>query len=112
MRARALLLTVLLCLVTTGVVPAQSLPSVKPEQVGLSSESCQKIADVLKADVDKRIIPGAIVLVARHGKIAFFETVGVRDPATKAPMTKDAIFRIYSMSKPITSVAAMMLWEE
>jgi CubicO group peptidase (beta-lactamase class C family) len=67
---------------------------------------------MLKADVDKRVIPGAVLLVARHGKIAYFETVGVRDPATKVPMTKDSIFRIYSMSKPITSVAAMMLWED
>jgi CubicO group peptidase (beta-lactamase class C family) len=97
---------------TAVSVEAQSLPSVRPEQVGLSSERLQRVMDMLKADVDKRVIPGAIVLVARHGKIAYFETVGVRDPATKAPMTKDSIFRIYSMSKPITSVSAMMLWED
>ena len=54
--------------------------------------------------------PGAVVLVARHGKVALLETVGVCDPATKVPMTEDTIFRIYSMSKPITSVAAMVLW--
>ena len=112
MKAKTLCLAVLLCLVTTATAWAQSLPSAKPEQVGLSSERLQRITDTLKADVDKKIIPGAVVLVARHGKIAFFETVGVRDPATGAPMTKDAIFRIYSMSKPITSVAAMMLWED
>jgi CubicO group peptidase (beta-lactamase class C family) len=80
--------------------------------VGLSSERLQRLMDVIKADVDKRVIPGAVVLVARHGKVALFETVGVRDPATKVPMTKDTIFRIYSMSKPITSVAAMVLWED
>ncbi len=112
MRAKVMLLAGLLYLITTVAVEAQSLPSAKPEQVGLSSERLQRITDTLKADVGKRIIPGAIVLVARHGKVAFFETVGVLDPATKVPMSKDAIFRIYSMSKPITSVAAMALWED
>ena len=112
MRVKTLMLAALLCLMTAAAVGAQSLPVTKPEQVGLSSERLQRITDTLKGDVERKVIPGAIVLVARQGKIAFFETVGVRDPATKAPMTKDAIFRIYSMSKPITSVAAMMLWED
>jgi CubicO group peptidase (beta-lactamase class C family) len=106
------LLVALLCLVTTGLAQAQSLPVVKPEQVGLSSERLGRITAMLKADADKGTIPGAILLVARHGKIAAFDAVGVRDPGSKAPMTKDAIFRIYSMSKPITSVAAMTLWED
>ena len=106
------LLVALLCLVTTGLAQAQSLPVVKPEQVGLSSERLGRITAVLKADADKGTIPGAILLVARHGKIAAFDAVGVRDPGSKAPMTKDAIFRIYSMSKPITSVATMILFEE
>jgi CubicO group peptidase (beta-lactamase class C family) len=112
MRVKALLAAALLCFMTAVTVEAQSLPSVRPEQVGLSSERLQRVMDMLKADVDKRVIPGAVLLVARHGKIAYFETVGVRDPATKVPMTKDSIFRIYSMSKPITSVSAMMLWED
>jgi CubicO group peptidase (beta-lactamase class C family) len=112
MKVRVMLLAALLCLISAVAVQAQSLPSVKPEQVGLSSERLQRITDTLKADVEKRIIPGAVVLVARHGKVAFFETVGVLDPATKTPMSKDAIFRIYSMSKPITSVVAMTLWED
>jgi CubicO group peptidase (beta-lactamase class C family) len=112
MRFKALLLAALLCVTAAAAAFAQSLPSAKPEQVGLSSERLQRLTDVIKADVDKRVIPGAVVLVVRHGKIAFFETVGVRDPATKVPMTKDTIFRIYSMSKPITSVAAMVLWED
>ena len=112
MRVKAMLLATLLYLITAVAVEAQSLPSAKPEQVGLSSERLQRITETLKADVEKRIIPGAVLLVARHGKVAFFETVGVLDPATKVPMSKDAIFRIYSMSKPITSVAAMALWED
>jgi CubicO group peptidase (beta-lactamase class C family) len=109
---KTLLLAALLYLIPAAAVEAQSLPSVKPEQVGLSSERLQRITETLKADVEKRIIPGAVLLVARHGKVAFFESVGVLDPATKVPMSKDAIFRIYSMSKPITSVAAMALWED
>ena len=112
MRARILLLTALFTIATAVAAFAQSLPSAKPEQVGFSAERLQRLIDVIKADVDKRVIPGAVVLVARHGKIALFETVGARDPATKVPMTKDTIFRIYSMSKPITSVAAMVLWED
>jgi len=112
MKARILLLAAVFTISTAVAAFAQSLPSAKPEQVGLSSERLQRLMDVIKADVDKRVIPGAVVLVARHGKVAFFETAGTRDPATKVPMTKDTIFRIYSMSKPITSVAAMVLWED
>src|SRR5262249_32430238 len=57
-------------------------------------------------------VAGAITLVARHGKIVFFEAQGVRDLATGKPMEKDTILRFYSMSKPVTTVAAMILWEE
>jgi CubicO group peptidase (beta-lactamase class C family) len=112
MRAKVMLLAALLSLLIVVVAEAQSLPSAKPEQVGLSSARLNRITATLKADVDKGVLPGAVLLVARHGKVAMFDAVGMRDPATKAPMTKDAIFRIYSMSKPITSVAAMTLLEE
>jgi CubicO group peptidase (beta-lactamase class C family) len=93
---------------------AQSLPTARPEQVGLSTERLQMLTDVLKADVASGKIPGAVLLVARQGKVAWFEPVGKLDPtATPAvPMQRDGIFRIYSMSKPITSVAAMMLVED
>lgn len=91
---------------------AEPLPSASPEQVGFSSERLERIGQVLKADVAKGQIPGAVALVARKGRVAYFEAVGFRDKATGAPMGKDAIFRIYSMVKPITSVAAMMLVEE
>jgi CubicO group peptidase (beta-lactamase class C family) len=62
--------------------------------------------------VDRQRLPGAVVLIARHGKLALFESLGVLDPATGAPMARDAIFRIYSMTKPVVSVAAMMLMEQ
>jgi CubicO group peptidase (beta-lactamase class C family) len=70
------------------------------------------IDDYVTADIAKGVIPGAVLTIVRHGKIAYQHSWGERDPATHAPMTKDAIFRIYSMSKPITTVAAMMLLEE
>jgi CubicO group peptidase (beta-lactamase class C family) len=112
MKIKTMLLAALLCLSTANFGAAQSLPSARPEQVGLSSERLNRLTATLKADIDKGVIPGAVLLVARHGKVALFEAIGVRNPETKAPMTKDAIFRIYSMSKPITSVSAMMLFEE
>src|SRR5436309_3507318 len=112
MKRKIALLAALLWLSTVALVHAQTLSSVKPEQVGLSSERLGRIVTTLRNDSQKGQIPGAILLVARQGRIALFESVGVLDPATKTPMPKDAIFRIYSMSKPITSVAAMILVEQ
>jgi CubicO group peptidase (beta-lactamase class C family) len=92
---------------------AQSLSyASKPEDVGLSRERLDRIAETLNADVAKRMIPGSTLLIVRNGKIAYFQSFGWLDAAAKTPMPKDAIFRIYSMSKPITSVAAMMLVEQ
>src|SRR5579871_115965 len=91
---------------------AADLPRAEPAAVGLSAERLGRLETLLRADIAARVIPGAVLLVARHGKVAYFEAMGERDPVAKAPMTRDAIFRIYSMSKPITSVTAMMLWEE
>jgi len=112
MKRKIALLTALLLVTAVSLAHAQPLSSVKPEQVGLSSEQLGRLVATLRADSEKGQIPGAVLLVARQGKIALFESVGMLDAATKAPMTKDAIFRIYSMSKPITSVAVMMLVEE
>ena len=91
---------------------AGDLPRAKPEEVGLSSQRLAMITEVLKADVASKKIPGAVLLIARHGKLAYLESVGKVDPATDKPMTVDGIFRVYSMSKPITTVAAMMLVED
>jgi CubicO group peptidase (beta-lactamase class C family) len=91
---------------------AGDLPRAKPEDVGLSSQRLAMITEVLKADVASKRIPGAVLLIARHGKLAYLESVGNLDPSTESPMTADSIFRIYSMSKPITTVAAMMLVED
>ena len=91
------------------VAVGQTLPTAKPEEVGLSSSRLARLTEVLKDNIAKGEIPGAVLLVARNGKIAYFESLGQLDPQAKTPMRKDAIFRIYSMSKPITTVAAMML---
>jgi CubicO group peptidase (beta-lactamase class C family) len=83
-----------------------------PESVGLSSERLKEMSAAFQAGVDNKEIPGAVVLVARQGKIAYFEAFGFRDREAFAPMGRDAIFRIASMTKPVTSVAAMMLVDE
>jgi CubicO group peptidase (beta-lactamase class C family) len=89
------------------------VPTAKtPEEVGMSSDRLKRLEAVSQAHVDAGILPGAQMLVARKGKIAWQAQLGWRDRDTKEPMPADAIFRIYSMTKPITSVALMMLVEE
>ena len=83
-----------------------------PETVGISTERLERIRPVMQDYVDKGHLPGFLTVVARHGKIVHFETIGMRDVENKKPVEPDTIFRIYSMSKPITSVAVMMLYEE
>jgi CubicO group peptidase (beta-lactamase class C family) len=95
-----------------SVAAAEGLPNAKPEEVGLSSERLGRVTEMLRANIAANEIPGAVLLIARHGKIAYFESLGLLDPQAKTEMRKDAIFRIYSMSKPITTVAAMMLFED
>ena len=90
----------------------QALPTATPEEVGLSSPRLARATEVVKGEIAKGRYPGAVAIVARRGKIAYFEALGQRDPQTGAPMTKDAIFRLYSMTKPFTSVAMMMLVED
>jgi CubicO group peptidase (beta-lactamase class C family) len=89
------------------------LPKVKrPKQVGLSSGRLERVSAALREDVDRGLIPGAVVVIARSGQIGYAEVFGWRDREKKAPMGFDAIFRVASMTKPVTSVAAMMLAEE
>lgn len=92
---------------------AQVLPRAKsPESVGFSSERLKRLSVAIQKDVDQGKIPGAVVIVLRHGKVAYFEAFGYQDREKKVPMKRDAIFRIASMTKPITSLAVMMLVEE
>jgi CubicO group peptidase (beta-lactamase class C family) len=83
-----------------------------PEQVGLSSARLERLSAAIHADVARRLIPGAVLAIARGGRLAYAEAFGWRDREAGAPMSADAIFRVASMTKPITSVAAMMLAEE
>src|SRR5437762_10233118 len=83
-----------------------------PEQVGLSSARLERLAAVIRGDVERKLIPGAVLAIARGGRVGYAEAFGWRDREAGAPMTADAIFRVASMTKPITSVAAMMLAEE
>jgi CubicO group peptidase (beta-lactamase class C family) len=83
-----------------------------PEKVGLSSEGLQRVTSMLKAEIEKGRLPGAVLAVARKGQIAYFEAFGYQDAAAKAPMPPDAIFSIASMTKPMVSVAIMMLHDE
>ena len=106
----------LLALLTTTIlvsfVWAEPLPTAKAEQVGLSSQRLERVTQSFKGQIERGRFPGAVVVIARKGKIAYFEAFGKLDPATGAPMSKDAIFRLYSMTKPFASVAAMMLVED
>src|SRR5213594_2440287 len=108
-RLAASLFGVVLLLLPLG---AQALPTAPPEEVGLSSERLARIAPALSRQIEARSFPGAVAIVARKGRVAYFEAIGQLDPKTGAPMSKDAIFRLYSMTKPFASVAAMMLVEE
>lgn len=88
------------------------LPRVDPASVGLSPERLARIAPAFKSEIEKGRIPGVVLAVARRGKLAYFEAIGAIDPATKAPMTTDALFSIASMTKPMVSVGIMVLAEE
>ena len=97
----------------SAIALCQPLPLAKrPEDVGLSSERLERARRVMQADVESRRIPGAVLLIARQGKIGSLMAVGFQERRTQAAMKTDAIFRIASMSKPITTVAAMILAEE
>jgi CubicO group peptidase (beta-lactamase class C family) len=94
------------------LVGQEPLARVAPETVGLSSAGLAEVDALLERFVQERRIAGAVVGVARRGRLAYLKAAGVQDLASRAPMTDRSLFRIYSMSKAVTAVAAMMLWEE
>ena len=109
---RALSLSGALLTLTIAGGAAGARPRATPESVGLSSPRLRQATDLLRQYVADRKMAGAVAAVARQGKLAYLEPVGVQDLATRAPMDARSIFRIYSMTKPVTAVAAMMLHEE
>jgi len=103
-------------LLMAGAAQAQTqvalTPTGKPEDVGLSSAQLQKIEAAMKKNIDDGLIPGAVMLVSRRGRVAWVNAQGKRDPASPDPMKVDSIFRIYSMTKPMVTTALMQMVEE
>ena len=106
------LIIIVLSFTISCVGYAGELPITSPKDVGMSPEKLAKVKPAVQALVDTEKIAGASVIVARKGKVVLFETFGMMDIEAKKSMEKDTIFRFYSMTKPITSVAVMMLYEE
>jgi len=102
----------LLLVLLTCAAGAADLPTAKPESVGMSTQRLGKLKSEMQALVDRNQLPGVVTMVAKDGKVVEFDVAGKRDVESGAPLQKDSIFRIYSMSKPITGVAMMMLFEE
>ena len=98
--------------VTGSMAVGQQLPTASPESVGLSSERLQRIAAAVDQSIKDQQIAGAVTIVVRHGKVAWVKGQGMLDREAAKPMPENAMFRICSMTKPITTVAVMMLYEE
>jgi CubicO group peptidase (beta-lactamase class C family) len=110
LRSVGVLLSLLLLVASS--VWSQGLPVAKPAEVGLSAKRLERIGPIIQGYVDQNKIAGAVTLIARNGKVAYLKVYGMRDIEAKQPMAVDTMFRIASMTKPITSVAVMMLQEE
>jgi CubicO group peptidase (beta-lactamase class C family) len=108
---RALILLVLSAATLVAATPGVPSAS-KAEEVGMSTERLARIHDAVLKHIDAKDVAGAVALVARRGRIVYFEAQGLADIDAKKPMAKDSIFRLASMSKPITAVAVMMMLEE
>lgn len=107
------LLAATFCLLASSAAFAQDpLPRARPEEVGLSSERLARIGATLKADIAAGRIPGAVIAIARHGKLVMLDAYGWRDKSAGIAMTTDTIFNIASMTKPMTTVGALMLYEQ
>ena len=99
-------------LLVVAAAAAQDIPSAKPESVGLSPQRLERIATAVGKSIDNKEIAGAVTMVVRHGHVVWFKAQGMLDREAGKPMPADAMFRICSMTKPITSLAVMMLYEE
>ena len=99
-------------LVFTSISDTRAFSTAQPESVGMSSKRLDKIRVQLQKSIKDGYFPGVVALIERKGKVVFFESYGKQDESKGRDMRKDSIFRIFSMTKPYTSVVAMMLWEE
>ena len=107
-----LLAAVLLGGAESSIAAAAEAELAQPGSVGFSSERLKRLEDMVQKYVDSKELPGAVTMLARHGKLVHYKTYGKKDLASGAPVEKDSIFRIFSMTKPVTGVAMMMLYEE
>lgn len=105
-------LTAVVVILLAAQTLAREIPSTQPSRVGLDPERLERIGEYMNQAVEDGTMVGGMALIARNGKVAYTETWGMKDREAAEPMTEDALFRIYSMSKPITAVALMMLYEE
>jgi len=106
------LIAILLLLNHVQLLPGAGVPTAKPEDMGMSSARLKRIRPAMQRYIDSKAVPGVVTLIARRGRVVYFEAQGRRDFVSDVPMTRDTIFRLASMTKPITSVSAMMLYEE
>ena len=111
-RRRFVGVLVALAVLTCASVWAQGLPTTAPEAAGLSAPRVERLTSFMRDSAARDQIAGAVVVIARGGKVAVFEPVGWMDVEKRVPMRRDTIFRMASMSKAVTSVAAVMLMEE
>jgi len=109
---KRLLFTALLLVIAARFASAGELATAKPTEVGLDADKLQQARDAVKALIDKKQMAGAVIAVARHGKVVMVEALGEMEAGSGRVMKPDAIVRIYSMTKPITTVAAMILVDE
>src|ERR1700759_4293730 len=101
-----------LCLVASSAAFAEDpLPRAKPEDVGMSSERLARIGATLNADIEAGKIPGAVIAIARHGKLVMLDAYGWRDKAANLPLTTDPIFNISSLTKPLTTGGSLLLYQ-
>src|SRR4029453_17298003 len=112
MKLKIQVMLLIAIVVLAGGAVGQTIRSVAPNGTGLSSERLDRITAVMNDHVAKGHIAGAIGLIARRGKVGYFETYGFQDKEASVAMRKDTIFRMYSMTKPITGVAVLLLYEE
>lgn len=110
---RRYVLSPLIAITLSFTVSGASLPKApKPEDLGLSGERLQRIHEMMQRHIDAGDVTGVVTLVARHGQIAWIDAQGVQDLDTKAPMKRDSLFRMASMTKPVIGTAMMMMLEE
>lgn len=114
MMRRSLSYAVSLALLASAALPAgaKDLPAAQPSEVGISQDGLARLDAKVGRAIREGRLPGAVVLIARHGRIAHYKAFGLSDPATSRAMERDDIFRVYSQTKPVVSIALMMMYEE